>query len=67
MIWSGVLIAFVMVLVFSVVVAVFGWPLTAFFDNETAVSYLTTLSFIMFGMMLLSLLSGFAWDIQQNI
>jgi hypothetical protein len=64
--WRGVLIAFVIVFVFSVVVAIFGWPLTTFFDHETAFKYLNTLSFVMVGLMLLSVVSGFAYDIQQQ-
>jgi len=65
--WRGVLIAFVIVFVFSVVVAIFGWPLTTFFDHETAFKYLNTLSFVMVGLMLFSVVSGFAYDIQQQM
>jgi len=32
-VWWGVLIVFVIIFVFSVVVAIFGWPLTVFFDD----------------------------------
>jgi hypothetical protein len=66
-IWVGVLIAFVIIFIFSVVVAIFGWPMTVFFDDDTAFRHLNTLSFIMLGMMLLLVLSGFASDIQQQI
>jgi MFS family permease len=66
-IWQWVLIAFVVIFVFSVIVAIFGWPLTIYFDDETAFKHLNTLSFIMVGMMLLAVLSGFAYDIQQQI
>ena len=66
-IWLGVLMASVVIFVFSVIVAIFGWPLTVFFDDETAFRHLNTLSLIMLGMLLLAVLSGFAYDIQQQI
>ena len=66
-IWLGVLVAFIAIFVFSVIVAIFGWPLTIYFDDETAFKHLNTLSFIMVGMMLLAVLSGFSYDIQQQI
>ena len=65
--WLEVLVAFVIIFVFSVVVAIFGWPLTAFLDTETTFEHLNTLSFVMIGMMLLTVFSGFAYDIQQQI
>jgi hypothetical protein len=66
-IWLGVLIAFVIIFVFSVIVAIFGWPLTVFFDDETAFNHLNSLSLLMVGMMLLSSLTGFAYDLQKQI
>jgi hypothetical protein len=65
-IWLGVLIAFVIIFVFSVIVAIFGWPLTAFFDDATAFKHLNSISFVMVGLMLLSSLCGFAHDIQKQ-
>lgn len=66
-IWLFVLISFVVIFVFSVMVAVFGWPLTVYFEDETAFEYLNSISFMMVGMMLLSSLTGFAYDLQEQI
>jgi hypothetical protein len=66
-IWLVVLVAFVLIFVFSVVAAIFGWPLTVFFDDETAFEHLNSISFVMVGMLLLSSLTGFAHDIQEQI
>jgi hypothetical protein len=65
-IWVGVLFSFVIIFVFSVIVAIFGWPLTIFFDDETTFRHLNSLSFVMVGLMLLSSLCGFAHDIQEQ-
>jgi hypothetical protein len=65
-IWLGTLIAFVIIFVFSVIVAIFGWPLTVFFDDETTFRHLNSLSLVMVGLMLLSPLCGFAHDIQAQ-
>jgi hypothetical protein len=63
-IWLGTLIVFVMVFVVSVVIAIFGWPLTAFYGQESSFKILNNLSFLMLGLMLLSVLIAFAHDIQ---
>jgi len=65
-IWLGVLVAFIVIFVSSVVIAIFGWPLMLFFDAETTMSYLNTLSYIMLGFMLFAPLTGFAHDIQAT-
>ena len=65
-IWLGSLIAFVLLFLISVEIAIFGWPLTSFFDVDTAFNLLNTLSYLMVGLMLLSILTGFAHDIQQQ-
>ena len=65
-IWSGCLIAFVVLFLVSVEIAIFGWPLTSFMDAETAVNNLYTISYIMLGLMVLSVLAGFAFDIQHQ-
>jgi hypothetical protein len=65
--WKWVLIAFVVIFVFSVIVAIFGWPLTIYFNDETAFRHLNTLSLIMVGMMMLAVFSAFAHDIQAQI
>jgi hypothetical protein len=66
-IWLSVLVTFVIVFAFSVVVAIFGWPLILFFDAETTMSYLNTLADIMLGLMILAPLTGFAYDIQTQL
>lgn len=63
-IWSVSLVAFVALFFISVAIAIFGWPLTAFFDADTTLNYLNTLSYLMLGLMFLSILTGFAHDIQ---
>jgi len=65
-IWVGVLVAFIVIFVSSVVIAIFGWPLMLFFDADTTMSYLSTLSYIMLGLMLFAPLTGFAHDIQAT-
>ncbi len=65
-IWAGVLVAFIVIFVCSVVIAIFGWPLMLFFDAETTMSYLNMLSYIMLGFMLFAPLTGFAHDIQAT-
>ena len=66
-IWLAVLIIFVLVFVISVVIAIFGWPLTAFTDAETAFEHLNTLSLWMVALMVLSTITAFAHDIQVQI
>jgi hypothetical protein len=65
-IWPGVLGAFVIIFVFSAIIAIFGWPLTAFFDDKTTFRHLNSISFLMVGLMLLSSLCAFAHDIQKQ-
>ena len=66
-IWAGVLITFTAVFLISVISAIFGWPLTAFFDADTSNGYLNSLANLMVGLMLLSSLCGIAYDIQKRI
>ncbi len=65
-IWRGALIAFVLLFFISVEIAIFGWPLTSFLDADAAFDLLNTLSYIMLGLMLLSVLTGLAYDVQQQ-
>ncbi|MEX2160417.1 MAG: hypothetical protein WD751_00740 [Anaerolineales bacterium] len=65
-IWLGALIAFVVTFFVSVEIAIFGWPLTAFFDADTSFAILNLLAFIMLGLMLLSVLTGLAQDSRQR-
>jgi len=63
-IWLWVLVSFVVIFLVSVVIAIFGWPLILFFNAETTMSYLNILAYVMLGFMMLSPLTGFAYDIQ---
>lgn len=60
--WLGVLIVFVLWFVASVEIAIFGWPLTLFFDADTTLSILNALAYIMLGLMVLSVLTGVVHD-----
>ena len=64
-IWLGTLLAFTLIFIVSVSIAIFGWPLTSFYDADTTLNILNLLSYIMLGFMLLSPLTGFAHDIQE--
>jgi hypothetical protein len=64
--WPWLLIAFVFTFLVSVIIAVFGWPLTIFFNSETALIYLNNIAFVMLGVMLLTPLTGFARDIEKE-
>ena len=66
-IWRGSLIAFVLLFLISVEIAIFGWPLTSFLDAGPAFNLLNTLSYVMLGLMLLSALTGLVYDVQQQI
>ena len=64
-IWLGTLLAFTLIFIVSVSIAIFGWPLTSFYDADKTLNILNLLSYIMLGFMLLSPLTGFAHDIQE--
>jgi hypothetical protein len=64
--WPEILSAFVLVFVISVVIAIFGWPLTLFFDANTALNYLNNLAYLMIALILMSVLAGFAHDSQHQ-
>lgn len=66
-IWLVVLVIFIFIFVVSVITAIFGWPLTVFFDDETALSHLYSLGYLMVGLMIVSSLTGFAYDIQEQL
>ena len=66
-IWMGTLATFVILFFISVEIAIFGWPLTSFYDANTAFDILNKLSFIMLGFMLLAPITGFAHDNQAQI
>jgi hypothetical protein len=56
------LVLFVLGFVGSVVVAVFGWPLTIYFDSSTTFEHLTQFSYLMLGLMILVVITGLARD-----
>jgi hypothetical protein len=60
--WPWALVASVVLFVFSVTVAIFGWPLTDFMDADAALEQLNALSFVMLGLMVLSVLVALAKD-----
>ena len=62
--WRAILILFVVCFAVSVEIAIFGWPLTAFMGADRALEILNLLSYAMLGLMLMSMLSGYAYDIQ---
>jgi hypothetical protein len=64
--WLIFLIALVVVYVVSVEIAIFGWPLTTLMDADKAISNLFTMSYIMLGLMGLSILASFAHDIEHS-
>jgi hypothetical protein len=66
-IWLVVLVVLVFIFVGSVITAIFGWPLTVFFDDETTLRHLYSLGYLMVGLMIVSSLTGFAYDIQEQI
>jgi hypothetical protein len=65
--WLPSLVLFVAVFVFSVEVAITGWPLTVFFDPEAAFAHLNTLGLIMVPLMLLCMLFALAHDTECRL
>ena len=62
--WLGTLVVFVIAFVASVVIAIFGWPLTAFLEAGAAFSALYSLAYATLGLMALAVLTAIARDIQ---
>ena len=60
--WRGALIAFVVLFVISVEIAIFGWPLTSFYDADTTLYILNTTAYVMLGCMVLAPLTALAHD-----
>jgi hypothetical protein len=60
--WRGVLIAFVVLFVISVEIAILGWPFTSFYDADTTLDILNTTAYVMLGFMVLSPLTALAHD-----
>lgn len=60
--WLGSLVLFVLVFAINVEIAIFGWPLTSFFDADTTNELLYQSSYWMLGLMFLSVITGLARD-----
>lgn len=64
--WRVILILFVVCFVVSVEIAIFGWPLTSFLGADRTLEILNLLSYLMLGLMLMSMLSAYAHDIHMK-
>lgn len=64
--WPWSIVASVLLFVISVEIAIFGYPLVWFFGTDTTFTIQYTSAYIMLGLMLLSVLTGFAHDIQKQ-
>lgn len=65
-IWPWSILAFVLVFLMGVEIAIFGYPLLWFFDADTTYAIQWNSAFIMLGLMVLSIVTGFAFDIQRQ-
>lgn len=65
--WLGVLIAFVVLFVISVEIAIFGWPLTSLFGPDRTLDLLNASAYVMLGLMILSPLTGLAHDAHAQV
>lgn len=65
-IWLWSLIAFVVLFIISVEIAIFGWPINAFFDAQTSLNYLNILAYVMLGLMILSVITGLVHDMGES-
>jgi hypothetical protein len=65
-IWLVVLVAFILLFTLSVLIAIFGWPMTVFFDADTAFQHLNSMALVMVGMMGLACVCGFAQDLERR-
>jgi len=64
--WPWSIIAFVLLFLISVEIAIFGYPLVWFFGANITYDIQYTLSYIMVGFMPVSILTAFAYDIQKQ-
>jgi hypothetical protein len=64
--WPWSPIALVVIFWFGVEIAIFGYPLLWFFNADITYGIQYTLAFIMLGLMLVSILSALAYDIQKQ-
>ncbi len=63
--WPWSLVAFVLVFVVAVEIAIFGYPLVSFLGVETTFAVQSASAYVMLGLMLLCVPIGFAYDIQR--
>lgn len=64
--WPGSIIIYVLLLLTSVEIAIFGYPLLGFFGAKTTYDIQYTLGYVMVGFMPVSILTAFAYDIQKQ-
>jgi len=64
--WPWSIIAFVLLFLISVEIAIFGYPLIWFFDAKVTYDIQYTFAFIMVGFMPVSILTAVAYDIQKQ-
>jgi hypothetical protein len=64
--WPWSLIFFVFVFLIAVEIAIFGWPLVPSYDAGTANKMLFNIAYAMLGVMFLSVVAAFAYDIQKQ-
>lgn len=65
--WWWSIIAFVLLFLVSVEIAIFGYPLLWLLDANTTYSIQNVFAFIMVGLMPVSILTAFAHDIQKQV
>jgi hypothetical protein len=64
--WPWSIIAYVLLFLISVEIAIFGYPLLGFFGAKTTYNIQYTFGYIMIGFMPVSILTAFAYDIQKQ-
>lgn len=65
--WPWSIIISVLLFLISVEIAIFGYPLLWFFSANITYGIQNTLGYVMVGLMLISILNAFAYDIQKQI
>jgi hypothetical protein len=64
--WAWILVIMVVVYLYCVGVAIFGWPLTLFFDPVTINDLQINVGLVVFGMMFYLIPAGFAFDVRKQ-
>lgn len=64
--WPWSIITFLLLFLISVEIAIFGYPLMWFFDAKVTYDIQYTFAFVVVGFMPVSILTAFAYDIQQR-